>query len=247
MKDQITGIGGKDGRFPATSWSLVQGSRAAGPEERRQALERLICQYWKPVYCLIRYSWKKTNEEAKDMTQEFFLSTVLGGGLMEKFAPERGSFRGFLKAAITNFMRDLAKSTGRQKRGGGSRPLSLETSGIALEELLPASETPEPDRLFDESWKRLVFDRALELVEQRLASQGRNITYEIFKRYELQSDLPEMSYKEFGAALGLREDQVKNHLKSARLEFRSAILDVVSDYVGSERDLSLEVKDLFGI
>ena len=48
-------------------------ARSAEPEERQRALEILIAAYWKPVYKYIRLRWDKDNEQAQDLTQEFFL------------------------------------------------------------------------------------------------------------------------------------------------------------------------------
>ena len=45
---------------------------AREPEERQRALEILIAAYWKPVYKYIRLRWDKDNEQAQDLTQDFF-------------------------------------------------------------------------------------------------------------------------------------------------------------------------------
>src|SRR5438874_567930 len=72
--------------------------------EYHQHLHRMVEQYWKPVYCVIRYSWRKDREDACDLTQEFFASVVINGSLVASFSPDAGSFRGYLKGAVTNFM-----------------------------------------------------------------------------------------------------------------------------------------------
>jgi DNA-binding NarL/FixJ family response regulator len=52
---------------------------------------------------------------------------------------------------------------------------------------------------------------------------------------------------EVGRKLFVSLKTVKNHLTRAREEFRYAVTQVVSDYVGTERDLSTEIRDLFGL
>src|SRR6202049_3057706 len=64
------------GQFPATRWSLIVAARSAVPEERQRALEILIAAYWKPVYKYIRLRWDKDNEQAQDLTQDFFLRVL---------------------------------------------------------------------------------------------------------------------------------------------------------------------------
>ena len=57
-----TQIGGRNGKFPATRWSLIVASRSAQAEERQRALDTLIAAYWKPVYKYIRLRWGRDNE-----------------------------------------------------------------------------------------------------------------------------------------------------------------------------------------
>src|SRR4026208_42867 len=96
-----TSIGGSRRDFPSTSWNLVRGVGKA----QREHLERLIYLYWKPAYLYLRASGKKSVEDAKDLTQDFF-ARLIERKDWEKLSPEKGSFRGFLKRALKNFMID---------------------------------------------------------------------------------------------------------------------------------------------
>jgi RNA polymerase sigma factor (sigma-70 family) len=183
--------------------------------------------YWKPIYCYIRRTWGKTNEEAKDLTQEFLMAMVLERALVEKFDPERGSFRVFLRTAITNFMRDDAKTAHRQKRGGGRV-----VHGFEMNDLVANAESKAPDEVFDEAWRNVVFEYALESLQGRLPAP----MWEAFRLYDLESI---DSYEKVAEALGLTVDTVRNHLHRARQEFRAAVRDVVAEYAG---DLDGEVR-----
>ena len=70
--DPDTDIGGPDWRFPVTRRSVVLATASPDPAVRSQAFTAIIEAYWKPVYKYIRLRWGKDNEEAKDLTQEFF-------------------------------------------------------------------------------------------------------------------------------------------------------------------------------
>jgi hypothetical protein len=63
---------GDSERFPPTRWSVIEGTRSVHREERQRALGVLVAAYWKPVYKYIRLHWKKENEDAQDLTQDFF-------------------------------------------------------------------------------------------------------------------------------------------------------------------------------
>jgi hypothetical protein len=56
--------------FTTTHWSVVLA--AQGPSRAaEEALEKLCCTYWRPIYSFVRLQGVKP-EEAKDLTQGFF-------------------------------------------------------------------------------------------------------------------------------------------------------------------------------
>jgi RNA polymerase sigma factor (sigma-70 family) len=220
-----TDIGGGARRFPTTVWAMLQ-------EGEEAQLQALVGRYWKPVYCFIRQSWGKGNEDAKDLTQEFFLKAVFEGGLVGKFEPGRGRFRSFLKAAVTNFLRDAAKSAARLKRGGDTRRVDLAGE-------LPDPGTATPEQAFDAQWKRIVLARAVELVEARVKPE----VFGVFRTYDLDGE--NVSYEDLAKRHGIRADTVKNYLTRARDEFRAAITEVVAETVGDTQDLAEEIRELF--
>jgi RNA polymerase sigma factor (sigma-70 family) len=231
--------------FPVTSWSLICQLKDSQTGDRDRHLERLLGLYWAPVFCVIRHGWAKTDADAKDLTQEFFLSVVLEGTLMKNFAPDRGSFRAFLRGAITNFMRDEIKAQTRQKRGGGMRPISLDDDGVDLGKLVPDAEGLSPEQVFDAAWTRIVLARALKVLEQRLRADGREPALEAFRRYDLGAS-GAASYREIGEDLGLSPDQVKHALAEARDTFRDIVTSIVRGYVDGPEELVREMRHLLG-
>src|SRR5436853_7711854 len=118
MRGRDTTLGGAGTRLPETVLDLVSRAADQSPQTRRQALEELCARYWKPVYYFIRTRWAKSNEDAKDLTQAFFLFLLEGNALRE-YAPARASFRTFLKLLLKRFLQDEEKASQRKKRGGG--------------------------------------------------------------------------------------------------------------------------------
>src|SRR5262245_3027935 len=103
MRSEDTSLGGPGGRFPETVQELVSGLRDPNGPGYREALEGLCARYWKPVYAFIRAGWAKTNDDAKDLTQAFFL-WISESEILVRFESERGGFRPYLKALLRNFM-----------------------------------------------------------------------------------------------------------------------------------------------
>ena len=71
-----TSIGGHNDRFPETRVSVLISAHDADDKTRRRAREVVIAAYWKPVYKYIRIKWNASNEDAKDLTQGFFVTTL---------------------------------------------------------------------------------------------------------------------------------------------------------------------------
>ena len=111
--------------FPSTLWSEVIALQRDNPDGRRERLDRLVQRYWKPVYWAFRTDCGQREEEARDLTQEFFVR-ILEGRVIEGVDPERGSFRNYLKGALRNFLRNERRKGQTEKRGGGRQPLSID-------------------------------------------------------------------------------------------------------------------------
>ena len=103
--DPDTAIGGEGNRFPSTQLSLLEAAAGGLPNE---ALERVIALYWKPVYAFIRFKFRKDNEAAKDLTQEFF-ARALERDFFARFDPAKAGFRTYLRMAVERFAANRAR------------------------------------------------------------------------------------------------------------------------------------------
>ncbi len=240
-----TRIGGADRRFPATSMALLKSARREPSPEQKQALERLVRLYWKPVYCCIRYGWKKSNEDSKDLTQSFFVR-LLDEETLEQFAPERGSFRAFLKAVLANFLRKEERTAATQKRGGVAIVVGLDISEVEAAGLVPDAGDLAPDQVFSLAWKRSVLSQAVERLERMLKDSDQRVLMDVFRRYDLEPASPELSYRELGIQMGLSESAVRRALWKARQEFRKAVAEVIAETVDNEGDFTVEMKEFYG-
>jgi RNA polymerase sigma factor (sigma-70 family) len=243
MNNLDTRMGGAGGSFPSTRESVLASLGHLTPAGRDRDLERLISLYWKPVYCLVRRLGARSNEDAKDLTQEFFVRVVLEGALTERYTPDKGSFRAYLKTSVRNFVRNEHRDGARLKRGA---PLPLEIRDFDLTEVLPDAHALPPDQLFDAAWRSIVLGKAVQLLQERLTAEGKTDVFEVFRRYDLEADGAQASYETVGRALKISPDTVKNHLTRAREDFRAAVRSVVCATVADAKDLSSELRELFG-
>src|SRR5437867_9766320 len=97
--DPLTELGGVRRDFPSTCWSRFSAALPEDLASRRAAVEELSRRYWKPIYAYIRAKWAKTNEDAKDLTQDFFV-WMLEGDFISRADSSRGRFRAYVKVAL---------------------------------------------------------------------------------------------------------------------------------------------------
>jgi RNA polymerase sigma-70 factor (ECF subfamily) len=247
MRDD-TAIGGGAGRFPTTRHSAVLAARGGDDAARERALDRLLDTYWKPAYKYVRVKWNAGNEDAKDLVQGFF-ARALEKGFFERWDPERGSFRGYLRLCLDGFISNERKSASRQKRSPGSALLSLDFEEAEGE--LATREVPDsfsPEEYFRQEWVRSLFASSLERLREECARRGRELPWRLFELYDIDPD-PEgrPTYAELAARFEVPATTVTNHLFWARREFRRLVLERLREITGSEREFREEARAVLGV
>ena len=127
-----TKIGGPSGKFPATRWSAIVAARSTDAAERTRGLETVVEAYWKPIYKYVRIRWNKSNEDAKDLTQEFF-SRLIEKNYLGDFDPSKARLRTFLRVCVDHFLGNEAKAATRLKRGDAAQHISLDFDAAEAE------------------------------------------------------------------------------------------------------------------
>ncbi len=225
---------GPDGpaHFPATAWSLVERLRDPKAPEVRAYLDRMIRMYWRPVFRFVRVSWKRSDEDAKDLTQAFFVH-LLEGKIFAHADPERGNFRKLLLASLRNFLANDARAAAAAKRGGGRRVVSLDDAGDP-----PGSEDPaDPQALFETQWARAMLERAMTALKDAVRPEA----CIAFQKFHLQ-DIPANRIAE---ELGVSASQVGHFLHDARSALRRLVTDEIRQYVRDEEEIGRELELLF--
>lgn len=235
------------GDFPATRWSLIAAARSAQPEARQRALEILLAAYWKPVYKYIRLRWDKDNEQAKDLTQEFFFR-LLEKDFLAQYDPRRARLRTFLRVCVDHLIANEYKAARRLKRGGDVPLLSLDFESAEGE--LQQLEIPSPGAMedfFEREWVRSVFSLSLERLRQECEQRGKPIHFRLLEFYDIDEAGKELTYEQVARQFGLKPSDVTNYLAYARREFRRIVLDQLREMTGSEEEFRREARSLLGI
>jgi len=147
--------------FPPTRLSVIARTRSADEEMRRLAFATIIEAYWKPVYKYLRLKWQLDPDQAADLTQAFF-ATTLERDVLGRFEPERARFRTYLRLCVDGFASNARKAERRLKRGGGIPMTSLDFESaegemVRYEPAVPA----DVEELFYQEWVRALFQRSV--------------------------------------------------------------------------------------
>jgi len=209
-------MAGMNEDFPETRCSQLLELRDPSHPRYAEHLERLAKQYWNPVF---HYAQALSPTDAEDLTQQFF-AMLLSRRDLEKLAPERGSFRGFLKTALRHFV----LSAGR---------------AAALRTTVPLREEADlrtPEQAFDREWARGVLAEAVA----RLRKESSPTAFEIFREYCLEDS--GASYADVARRNKVSEDDVRNRLREARQRLRDLLEDLLRDYLLPGQDVDAELR-----
>jgi len=244
--DTAIGAGGRS--FPTTRWSAIVAARSDDPDERRRAFDTLIAAYWKPVYKYIRTRWGKSNEDAKDATQEFF-ARVMEKEFLAGYDPAKARLRTFLRVCVDGFVANLDKAARRIKRGGDVQILSLDFETAEGE--MRSIDPPAPGGLedfFEKEFVRSLFALAVEQLRTECEARGKTTHFRLFEQYDLD-DAPgaRLTYDELARQHGIAVTGVTNYLSYARREFRRITLERLAAMCGSEDEFRREARSILGV
>ena len=244
-----TKIGGPQTRFPLTRLSAILAVQSGNANERERGLDVIIQAYWKPVYKYVRIKWKKSNEDAKDLTQGFFTKAI-DKDYFKSFDPKIARFRTFLRTCLDGFVANEEKAARRIKRGGDLQIQSLEFVAAEKElQFAAESQNERLDEYFDKEWERSLFSLSLAALKEALMASDKAVYYEIFVLYDLRESTHsgKMTYEDLARQFDLPVTKVTNFLAYSRREFRRILLDKLREITATEEEFRNEARAVLGI
>ena len=231
--------------FPATHWTAVLSAGQNDATKAAEAMEKLCAKYWYPIYAFIRWRRGVSYHEAEDLTQAFF------GHLLEKeslktVAPEKGRFRNFLLASLSNFLsheRDRAQAV---KRGGDHEFVSWD--GLTPEEKYKREQAGSflPEEFFDRTWAATLFEQACLRLQQEYAARGKRDRFEELKPFI--TEMPDDGFFDQAAfRLNMRPETVRVALHRLRRELGQCLRAEIAATIGQSEDITEELRFLMGV
>jgi len=210
----------------------------------------LVTAYWKPVYKYLRLKWRASDEDARDLTQEFF-SRAFEKAYFQRYDPAKARFRTYLRVCLDGFAANERKAARRLKRGGDLAivPLDFESAeGELRQHEIP--DGADLDEFFHREWIRSLFSLAIDALREHYEAAGKPHYFELVRRYDLEgADAPDgrPTYASLAADLGIAVTDVTNHLSAARRELRRLVLERLREVTGSDAEFEDEARLLLGV
>lgn len=222
--------------LPPTRWTRILRARDT-PAERRAVWDEVLRQYWQPLFAFARRRGLGV-EDASDAVQGF-AELALAGGLIERADPGHGRLRSYLVRSFANHLRDRHEHAVAEKRGGGRRPLAIDTE--VMESALP-SLPGDPESAFDVAWAEHTFAVALARVRAEYVAASREGDVELLLRHLQAEELPPL--RGLAAEKGVSVAQLKSFFHRGRERFRAALVETVRETLGAEDDVDAELRHL---
>lgn len=222
--------------FPLTRWSLVLSSGA----EDDGALEELCRLYWSPLYSFCRRSGVSA-EDAEDLTQHFFHDLLKNRAvLLAGATPDAGRLRTLFLRVLQRRMADHHRHATREKRGGGTAIIPLDTAAAeaALQSL--ASNTG-PEQVFDRQWALSVLQLALARLEKDYAASGRTAHFHVLVPFLGLTDA-EPDYTKVREELGLGESTARQAVHRFRDRFRRHLRAEVAETISDQNESAIDAE-----
>ena len=225
-------------RFASTHWSVVLAAARTDSPEAQLALEKLCAGYWYPLYAYLRRAGS-SQEEAEDLTQEFFATRVINKRVLQGLDPGSGRFRSWLLTCLQNLVRNERDKQRTAKRGGAQPHVSLDLKDAEGRYLAEPAHDLTPERLYERSWALTLLDRALESLRQHYLDSGRQTLFEALKGF-LPGERSAQPYAEIARQLDRSEDAVKMAVSRLRREYGERLVAEIQRTVDSPADVEAE-------
>ena len=239
--------------FAATHWSVVAaaGRSEVDPEIARAALAQLCQTYWPPLYAYVR-SRGYSMHDAQDLTQGFF-AYLVERKIYTRTDRQKGKFRSFLLASLTNFLADARDRTQALKRGGGHDFVPLEEGRLEDAEAVFKTHDAAPnnslpsDHLFERAWAETLVATVLEQLETTLKAEGKQKMFESFRAFVTAGADPLPNYAELAVRMGTTESTLRSHVTRLRARYREMLRSEVRRTVDTEAEVDEELRELLRI
>jgi RNA polymerase sigma-70 factor (ECF subfamily) len=239
-----TDMGGTRGAFLTTHWSLIEDVKAAS-DKNGALIGLLLNTYWKPVYCYLRYKGYN-NEQAKDLTQDFFHEVILNRHLVDRADKDKGRFRSFLLYALNQYLINQERDQRAQKRIPREKLASIDIT--ELPDLPESFAQATAEDSYHYAWLSALLERVTAEVRKACREQEMETHWALFNERILQPILGSndpISLTQLCKNYGIEDTKkASNMIVTVKRRFRSVLMELIRNTVVSEEQAHEELQYL---
>jgi len=215
-------------------------------DRHRRLIDFIVRRHWKPLYYYLLHRGYD-NDEARDLTQEFFLEIVLKRDLVAQVDPTKGQLRPFLILALSRYVIDV-------KRRMSSRRHILQDKAISLDAIEPSrlceiNAESIPRYPHEYIWLSELLEHTLQQVETECQQKGKSEHWYVFQEHVLRpivdrTDCPQL--KEVGRKCGIDETTASNMIVTVKRRLRKLLAQRLRKLIISDEQARNEIEYIQG-
>ena len=227
----------EDGRFPSTSWTLIERIRSDDEREAAKALDEICARYHYPLYCYLRRRGLD-HHDAEDVLHDF-LERFLQSDSFSAAEETKGRLRGYLAVSLSRHLIGWVRHQARRPALAG--PDNLDE--LYQHESFHTGETPE--EIFERKWALALLFGVIESLSADYDRRGRTLLFETLRPILLAGgSLRGHDTSALAAAAGLSEDALRAALHRLLREFRDSLRAEVRQTVENPAEVDDELDHL---
>lgn len=243
MKADRSSLAGNRDRFRTTQWSLVLLSAQSQAPGSQAALAELCRLYWYPLYGFVRWRGYPP-EEAKDLTQGFFLH-LLEHKTLRRADPQKGKFRSFLLASLRNYLSNEAARARSLKRGGMAEFVHLDVQSAENRYRLEPVDALTPEKIFDARWAVALLSGVRNHLNREYLAEGKAATFEALIAFLDPANSQKLpTYEEVARQLKLSVAAFKTLVHRFRKRYTSLVREEITRTLLDAGDVDAEIHEL---
>ena len=243
-----TSMGGNESLFRTTHWSQIRNARTDDETRRRIIIGSLYTTYWRPVYSYLRRKGYN-NDEAKDLSQDFFEEVVLGRKLIQSADEAKGKFRTLLLTALERYTAEVHRRKTRKKNWPEAGYVHLDPEDMA--NLAAVWTELEPEHAFHHAWVADLLDQVLAEVEEEYCSTNRLSHWAVFRAKIIDPIFDDVKAPPLAKICKqyeiVDEAAASNMITTVKRRFRAVLKRRLRNFVLSDCDIEEEIRELYKI
>ncbi len=240
--DELSRSSAGEGWFKTTHWSVVLDAGRGDSPQANAALARLCQVYWYPVYAFIRRLGHGP-EDAKDLTQEFFLR-LMEKKYLKSLDRETGKFRSFLLVVLKRFLANEWDRANRKKRGGDRQIISLDAQDTEQRYLIEPVDEFTPEKAFHRRWALAVLEQVIGRLQAEMTAGGKAEQFRELQEF-LGGANDGDSYSEVSVLLGMTVSALRQAVHRLRKRYCDILREEIAGTVTNPEEIEDEIRHLF--